>query len=50
MVAQLKEYEKLQCIIVNFLEDDVVRTSGSVNENSIDNDGNWDNAWDSTRG
>lgn len=43
---KLKDYEELRMDIVNFPQEDVVRTSGHLNSNSSDNDGKWDSGWD----
>ena len=42
----MKDYEELRMDIVNFPQEDVVRTSGHLNSNSSDNDGKWDSGWD----
>lgn len=42
----MKDYEELKLNIVSFPQEDVVRTSGTLNENGSDNDGKWDNGWD----
>ena len=47
MAEKKKHYEEIQLFIVKSSLEDVIRTSG-VNENGVDNDGRWEDAWDRT--
>lgn len=41
-----KEYQELVMQIIDFSQEEIVRTSGFLNSNGEDNDGQWDNNWD----
>ena len=47
MAEKKKHYEEMQLAIVVHSLEDVIHTSG-VNENGVDNDGRWEDAWDRT--